>query len=50
MVMAGRELRTFQDSVLVLDSRVKILDILTLEDGTDILPKNVANCLPNNTT
>jgi len=48
--MSGRELPTFQDSVLVLASRAKILDILTLEDGTNTLPKNVGNCLPNNTT
>jgi hypothetical protein len=50
VVMSDRELPTFQDSVLVLASRDKILDILTLEDGTDTLPKNVGNHLPNNTT
>ena len=50
VVMSGREKPTFQDSVLVLASRAKILDFLTLEDGTDILLKNVGNCLPKNTT
>jgi hypothetical protein len=41
VLMSGSELPTFQDSVLVLASRAKILDILALEDGTDTLPKNV---------
>jgi hypothetical protein len=50
VVMSGTELPTFQDSALVLASRAKILDILTLEDGTDTLPKNVGNSPPNITT
>jgi hypothetical protein len=35
--------------VLVLASRAKFLD-MTLEDGTNKLPKNVGNCLPKNAT
>jgi hypothetical protein len=50
VVKTGRELLTFHDSMLVLASRSKILDILTLENGTDTLSKNVGNSLPYNTT
>jgi hypothetical protein len=42
----GSWLSTFWKRVLVLSSRAKVLDILILKDGTDILSRNVINKLP----
>jgi len=40
---SGNCLPTFQDNIAVPSSRVKMVQFLTLEDGTDILSRNVGN-------
>jgi hypothetical protein len=43
---SGKPLSTFRDNLCVPSSRVKKLSLLTFEDGTDKLSRNVGKVLP----